>query len=708
MKKTVLLTFSLMTATLLSAQMSKQEMQTIKETNPLVMKWVTPYQTPPFDLIKITDYKPAMLYALELAKQDINAIISNPQEPNFENVIVAYDQSGKMLDRVTSVFFNLNEANTSKQMQEIAQEISPEITKYSNDVAMNAQLFAKIKIVYDKRDDIPLTTEQRMLLDDVYKSFIRSGALLTGNDKEEYRKATQELSILTLKFNQNVLNDNNSFVLNVTDKKDLKGMPQYAIDAAEQEAKTRKVKGYVFTLDYPSYSAFMSYCPNSDLRKKMWIAFNSKSNHGDSNDNKQVLVNIANLRLKIANLLGYKSYAEYTLEDKMAENPEKVNDFLSSLLNMSMPYAKKDLEMVQKYASDNGFQGQVNRWDFSYWSEKLKNEKYSINPEDYKPYFNLDYVRKGAFTLAEKLYGLEFRKNKEIPVYNKDVKVYEVWDKANNKFMAILYMDFFPRSNKREGAWMTSFREESNVNGNEIRPLIQLVTNFSKPTKKTPSLLTFDEVTTLLHEFGHCLHGILTECHYKSLSGTSVAHDFVECPSQFNENFAYEKEFLDLFAVNYKTGEKISQQMIDKLIAARQFEAGWLSIRQLFFGILDMQWHSIEKPFTGDVVEVEKQASKRAELMPMVDGCCMSTQFSHIFAGGYASGYYGYKWAEVIDADAFQAFKEKGIFNPEVAKSFRTNILSKGGSKKPMELYKAFRGHEPTNEALLRREGFIK
>ncbi|MCF0210476.1 MAG: M3 family metallopeptidase [Bacteroidales bacterium] len=708
MKKRTILTAMLMATSLLSAQMSQEEMTKIKSSNPLVMKWVTPHETPPFDLIKVSDYKPAMLYAIEKAKQDINAIINNTALPTFENTIVALDQSGKLLDRVSGVLFNLNEACTSEEMQQITQDLMPALTQYSNEVNMNPQLFAKIKIVYDQRDNLKLTTEDRMLLEKTYKSFINSGALLSGKDKEEYKQATERLSVLTLQFNQNVLKDNNSYVLNITNKKDLEGMPNYALEEAKQEAAARKMKGWVFTLDAPSYSAFITYCPNRDLRKQMWMAYNSKANHNDNNDNKQILKEIANLRLKIANLLGYKSYAELQLENKMIETPEKANAFLADLLNTSMPFAKKDLEEVQKYANAHGFTETLDRWDFSYWSEKLQQEKYNISPELLKPYFNLEYVKNGVFTLAGKLYGIEFRENKNIPVYHPDVKVYEVWEKKTNRFMAVLYLDFFPRESKRGGAWMTSFREESNVYGNEVRPLIQFVTNFSKPTKKTPSLLTFDEVTTFLHEFGHCLHGMLTECTYQSLSGTSVAHDFVEVMSQFMENFAYEKEFLDLFAVHYKTGETIPQEYIDKIRAAQQYNAGWLSIRQLFFGELDMLWHSIEAPFEGDVMEIEQQASKMAELMELKPNCCMSTQFSHIFAGGYAAGYYGYKWSEVIAADAWQAFKEKGIFNPEVSSSFRKNVLSKGGSKKPMELYKAFRGKEPTSEAFLRQQGFIK
>lgn len=708
MKKKILITSMLMATTLLSAQMSKEEMKQIESSNPLIQTWNTPHQTPPFDLIKVSDYKPAMLYAIEKSKEDINKIISNTQEPTFNNTIVAYERSGRILDKVSGLLFNMNEAFTSDSLQAVAQELTPILTQYYNDISMNAQLFAKIKIVYDNRDFIALTTEDRMLLDKIYKGFIRNGSLLTGKAKEEFQEATKQLGVLSLKFNQNVLNDQNSFYLNVTNKKDLEGMPEYTLDAAKQEAKSRGLKGYVFTLDQPSYVAVMSYCHSREIREKMWKAYNSMGNHNDTNDNKQIIKDIVNLRLKMAQLLGYKSYAEYELEDKMAETPQKVNNFLNDLLTTSMPFAKQDLQTLQDYATKLGFEGKLNRWDFSFYSEKLRKEKYNISPELLKPYFNLDYVKKGIFELVGKLYNIEFKENKSIPVYHKDVQVYEVFDKTNNKFLAVLYMDFFPRENKRQGAWMTSFREQSKAGSVDTRPLVQLVTNFSKPTAKTPSLLTFDEVTTFLHEFGHCLHGMLTSCTYQSLSGTNVAHDFVETMSQFMENYAYEKEFLDMFAVHYKTGEKIPQSYIDKIKQAKQYNAGWLSIRQLFFGIMDMTWHSIEKEYTGDVVDIEKIASSKAELMPMIDGCMMSTQFSHIFGGGYAAGYYGYKWSEVIAADTYQAFKEQGIFNPSVTTSFRNNVLSRGGTKKPMELYKAFRGHEPTNEAFLKQEGFIK
>ena len=709
MKKTLISLAMAMTTTLLMGQMTPQEAAKIEAENPLVKEWNTPFQTPPFNSIKTEHYKPAMLYAIEQAKQEVNAIIVNRARPDFENTIVALERAGGLLNRISGVFFNINECMTSDQLQQIYMEIIPDLTAYGNDVSMNPLLFAKVKEVYDQRDDIALTTEQRMLLEKTYKSFIRSGALLEGAAKEEYRKVSEELSMLTNQYQMNVLAEQNAFFLNITNKKDLAGLPDYVIAAAREEAKARKQKGWTFTLQYPSFSPFMQYADNRDLREKMWRASAFEANNNNDKDNKEIARKIANLRLRMAQLLGYSSYAEYALEERMAQNPQTVNKFINDLFEASMPFAEKEMKEVQDYANAHGFVGQIQRWDFSYWSEKLKNDKYAMDPSMFKPYFKLENVRKGVFDLADRLYNIEFRENKQIEKYHPDVTVYEVYDKADGKFLAVLYMDFFPRESKRSGAWMTAFREQYiDENGNDVRPLIQLVCNFTKPTSKEPSLLTFDEVNTFLHEFGHCLHGIFASGTYQSLSGTSVYRDFVELPSQIMENFATEKEFLDMFAVHYKTGEKIPQELIDKLIASQRYLAGYMSVRQLSFGMIDMAWHTITSPYTGDVIAMEKNAIAKTELMPVVENSVMTTSFGHIFAGGYAAGYYGYKWAEVLDADAFAAFKEKGIFNREVSTSFRKNILSQGGKKHPMELYKAFRGHEPTNEALLRRCGFIK
>lgn len=709
MKKTLISLAMAMTTTLLMGQMTPQEAAKIEAENPLVKEWNTPFQTPPFNSIKTEHYKPAMLYAIEQAKQEVNAIIVNRARPDFENTIVALERAGGLLNRISGVFFNINECMTSDQLQQIYMEIIPDLTAYGNDVSMNPLLFAKVKEVYDQRDDIALTTEQRMLLEKTYKSFIRSGALLEGAAKEEYRKVSEELSMLTNQYQMNVLAEQNAFFLNITNKKDLAGLPDYVIAAAREEAKARKQKGWTFTLQYPSFSPFMQYADNRDLREKMWRASAFEANNNNDKDNKEIARKIANLRLRMAQLLGYSSYAEYALEERMAQNPQTVNKFINDLFEASMPFAEKEVKEVQDYANAHGFVGQIQRWDFSYWSEKLKNDKYAMDPSMFKPYFKLENVKKGVFDLADRLYNIEFRENKQIEKYHPDVTVYEVYDKTDGKFLAVLYMDFFPRESKRSGAWMTAFREQYiDENGNDVRPLIQLVCNFTKPTSKEPSLLTFDEVNTFLHEFGHCLHGIFASGTYQSISGTSVYRDFVELPSQIMENFATEKEFLDMFAVHYKTGEKIPQELIDKLIASQRYLAGYMSVRQLSFGMIDMAWHTITSPYTGDVIAMEKNAIAKTELMPVVENSVMTTSFGHIFAGGYAAGYYGYKWAEVLDADAFAAFKEKGIFNREVSTSFRKNILSQGGKKHPMELYKAFRGHEPTNEALLRRCGFIK
>lgn len=709
MKKTLISLAMAMTTTLLMGQMTPQEAAKIEAENPLVKEWNTPFQTPPFNSIKTEHYKPAMLYAIEQAKREVNAIIVNRARPDFENTIVALERAGGLLNRISGVFFNINECMTSDQLQQIYMEIIPDLTAYGNDVSMNPLLFAKVKEVYDQRDDIALTTEQRMLLEKTYKSFIRSGALLEGAAKEEYRKVSEELSMLTNQYQMNVLAEQNAFFLNITNKKDLAGLPDYVIAAAREEAKARKQKGWTFTLQYPSFSPFMQYADNRDLREKMWRASAFEANNNNDKDNKEIARKIANLRLRMAQLLGYSSYAEYALEERMAQNPQTVNKFINDLFEASMPFAEKEMKEVQDYANAHGFVGQIQRWDFSYWSEKLKNDKYAMDPSMFKPYFKLENVKKGVFDLADRLYNIEFRENNQIEKYHPDVTVYEVYDKADGKFLAVLYMDFFPRESKRSGAWMTAFREQYiDENGNDVRPLIQLVCNFTKPTSKEPSLLTFDEVNTFLHEFGHCLHGIFASGTYQSISGTSVYRDFVELPSQIMENFATEKEFLDMFAVHYKTGEKIPQELIDKLIASQRYLAGYMSVRQLSFGMIDMAWHTITSPYTGDVIAMEKNAIAKTELMPVVENSVMTTSFGHIFAGGYAAGYYGYKWAEVLDADAFAAFKEKGIFNREVSTSFRKNILSQGGKKHPMELYKAFRGHEPTNEALLRRCGFIK
>ncbi len=677
------------------------------DSNPLLGKFDTPYQTPPFDKIKHEHYMPALDSAISLARHEIDAIISNPEEPSFENTIEALDHSGKLLANVSNILFNLNEAETDSTLQQIVIEASPKLTDFSNDINLNPELFKRVKAVWEKRESLNLTPEQAMLLDKTYKGFVRNGANLSEADKEKYRAISRELSELTVKFNQNVLAETNSYKLHITNESDLAGLPQSLIDAAAYTAKQKGMEGWVITLDYPMYGPFMKYADNPELRKQLYMAYGSRCFKGNEFDNQKVALRIANLRLELANLLGYPNYATFVLENRMAETPEKVNQFLNQLVEASLPAARQELREVEDFARSIGFTGKLERWDWSYYSEKLKNARYSYNEEELKPYFQLEKVIDGVFLLANKLYGLTFKPNGNIPVYHPDVKAYEVFD-GSGRFMAVLYLDFFPREGKSGGAWMTSFRSQYRENGKDVRPLISIVTNFTKPTDKQPSLLTFYEFSTFLHEFGHALHGMLTDCNYSSLSGTSVYRDFVELPSQIMENFAVEKEYLDLFAVHYQTGEKIPQELVQKIIDSRNFQAGYFSLRQLGFGILDMAWHTITKPVNVDVADFEEKTLKPLDIMPPVKGTNMSVTFGHIFEGGYAAGYYGYKWAEVLDADAFELFKEKGIFNPEVSKSFRENILSKGGTEHPMTLYKRFRGQEPKIDALLKRSGLKK
>ncbi len=673
-------------------------------SNPLLSEFNTPFQAPPFDKIKHEHYMPALDSAISMAQHEIDAIVNNPEEPTFENTIEALDRSGKLLANVSNILFNLNEAETDSTLQQIVIEASPKLTDFSNDINLNPDLFSRVKAVWNKKDSLTLTPEQQMLLKKTYNGFVRNGANLSESDKEKFRAISRELSELAVKFNQNVLAETNAYQLHITNEADLAGLPQSLIDAAAYTAKQKGLEGWVITLDYPMYGPFMKYADNRELRKKLYMAYGSRCLKGNEYDNQQIVKRIANLRLEMANLLGYPNYATFVLENRMAETPERVNTFLNQLVEASLPAAQNELREVEEFARQNGFKGKIERWDWSYYSEKLKNAKYSYNEEELKPYFQLEKVIDGVFLLANKLYGLKFMPNSRIPVYHPDVRTYEVYD-ASGRFMAVLYLDFFPREGKSGGAWMTSFRSQYREGDKDVRPLISIVTNFTKPTDKQPSLLTFYEFTTFLHEFGHALHGMLSDCTYSSLSGTSVYRDFVELPSQFMENFAVEKEYLDQFAVHYQTGEKIPQELVQKIIDSRNFQAGYFSLRQLGFGFLDMAWHSITQPVSEDVAAFESKVLKPLDVLPPVKGTNMSVTFGHIFEGGYAAGYYGYKWAEVLDADAFELFKEKGIFNREVAKSFRDNILSKGGTEHPMTLYMRFRGQEPTVDALLKRSG---
>ena len=676
-----------------------------ERVNPLLAEWDTPYQTPPFDKIEVTDYAPAFDAAIAEARADIDAIVADTTAPTFANTIEALERAGDKLNRIQYIFFNILEADANDEMQQVSLEVQPKLTEYSNDVALNPELFARVKAVYDQRESLELSLEEATLLEKTYKSFARSGAALDDEKKAAYREISAELSQLTLQFGQNVLAATNAFTLNITDSAAIAELPDFVKEGLAADAKARGEEGWTVTLQAPSYGPFMTYSSNRELKEQLWRAYNSRAMVEGANDNRDIVKRIAELRLKMANLLGYETYADYVLEERMAESADNVNNFLKELLDATKKYADKDYATINAYAKSLGLQGEVMPWDFGYYSEKYKNEKYALSDEMVKPYLKLDNVKKGVFMLATKLYGLEFKENTTIPVYHPEVSAYEVYD-ASGKMMAILYLDFFPRATKRGGAWMTEFRPASfDAEGNEIRPLVSLVMNFTKPTETTPSLLTFDEFTTFLHEFGHALHGMLGEGKYASLTGTSVYRDFVELPSQLLENWATEKEYLDLWAVHYESGEQMPAELIAKIVDAKNYLAAYMNVRQLSFGMTAMAWHSLTEPYTGDVEAFEKASMKPTQIVPEVEGTGMATSFSHIFSGGYAAGYYGYKWAEVLDADAFSLFKEKGIFNTEVSTSFRENVLSKGGVEHPMELYVRFRGHKPDQKALIERMG---
>ena len=667
--------------------------------NPLVAEWDTPYQTPPFSEIKLEHYEPAIDYAIELNRAEIDAIINNPEAPTFENTIVAMEQAGSLLGRVTGVFFVLNNCSTSDQMQQIALNITPKLTELSNDVALNPELFARVKAVYEQRESLELDDEDRQLLENTYKGFARSGALLEGEAQELYRQYTTELSQLTLAFGQNALAATNAFTLNITDESKVAELPEFVKEGLAAEAAARGEQGWTVTLQAPSYGPFMTYSSQRDLKEQLYRAYNTRAVGGEF-DNMENIRKIANVRLKIANLLGYNTYADYVLEEKMAENTKTVNDFLAELCDATFSYAKKDVATVTEYAKSLGFEGELMPWDWGYYNEKYKEAKYSINDEQVKPYLQLENVKDAVFMLANKLYGLTFVPAPEIEVYDPEATAYEVKD-ADGELLAILYLDFFPRASKRAGAWMTEFRGVSVKDGVEQRPLVQLVMNFTKPTANTPSLLTFDELTTFLHEFGHGLHGILAKGKYESINGTAVMRDFVELPSQIMENWATEKEYLDLWAKHYQTGESMPAELVEKLVNAKNYLAAYFNVRQLSFGMLDMAWHTITTPYEGDVLDFELAALEPTKVLPIADGCAMGPSFTHIFSGGYATGYYGYKWAEVLAADAYSYFQEKGIFSKEVSDKFRYEVLEQGGHKHPMELYVNFRGHKPQTKALI-------
>ena len=674
--------------------------------NPLLATYHTPYHTAPFHLIKTEHYEPAILKGMEMHNEEIEAIINNPEQPTFHNTIVALERSGATLDRAATIFGNLLSAETSDELQAIAQRVMPQLSEHSNNISLNEKLFARIKAVYDSAESTQLNQEDRVLLDKTYDGFIRNGANLPEADKERFRQISSELSVLTLQFSQNNLNETNSYELPLT-LEQLDGIPESVIEAYAQTAKEKDKEGYVVTLHAPSLVPFLKYSRNRELRKQLYMAYNTQCIKDNENNNTEIVKKLVNLRLERAQLLGFQTAADYVLTKRMAENSLNVYQLLNQLLEAYTPTAHKEVAEVvalAKELEDEDFE--LMPWDWAYYSEKLKEKRFNLNEEELRPYFELGKVIEGVFGLATRLYGITFKKNEEIPVYHPDVETYEVYDE-NQELLAILYTDFHPRTSKRSGAWMTSFKEQwKDENGNS-RPHVSITMNFTKPSANKPALLTFSEVNTFLHEFGHALHGMFANTTYQSLSGTNVYWDFVELPSQIMENFAIEKEFLNTFAKHYQTNEPIPAEMIQRIVDASNFNVAYACLRQLSFGLLDMAWYTRTEPFEGDVRTYEKEAWAKTQLLPNVPEACMTVQFSHIMAGGYSAGYYSYKWAEVLDADAFSLFKEKGIFNKEVANSFRKHVLSKGGTEHPMTLYKRFRGQSPDIQALLKRNGIV-
>lgn len=674
--------------------------------NPFLHTYHTPHQTTPFNLIQLSDYEPAIREGMRIEDEEIKAITDNPEPPTFSNTVLALERAGQLLDRVTTVLFNLMSAETCDEMEAIAEKMMPELSEHSNNISLNEKLFERIKCVYTQRESLNLTPEERRLLEKTYDGFIRNGANLSDADKETFRKLSMELSTLTLRFSQNHLKETNKYELVLTSEAELEGLPESIIEAAAHTAKEKGKEGWIITLQAPSYVPFMKYSSNRNLRKELYMAYNTQCTHRDELDNTDIVKQLVNLRMELALLLGFTDYADYVLRKRMAENSEHVYQLLNQLLDAYTPTAHKEVAEIEALAQEmEGKDFRLMPWDFSYYAEKLKNKKFNLDEEALRPYFELSKVKEGVFGLATRLYGITFRENKDIPVYHPDVQAYEVFDK-DGSYLAVLYTDFHPRAGKRSGAWMTEYKEQRiDENGNNSRPHVSVTMNFTKPTAEKPALLTFSEVTTFLHEFGHALHGMFANTHFQSMSGTNVYWDFVELPSQIMENFAVEKDFLNTFARHYQTNEPIPEELVKRIVDASNFNVAYACLRQVSFGLLDMAWYTRRTAFDGDVKEYEKASWTRAQILPQIDETCMSVQFGHIMSGGYSAGYYSYKWAEVLDADAFSVFKEKGIFNTEVAQSFRDNILSKGGTEHPMTLYKRFRGQEPTIDALLIRNG---
>ncbi|MBO7203627.1 MAG: M3 family metallopeptidase [Bacteroidales bacterium] len=678
-----------------------------KMENPLLVESTAPYGAPMFDKIKTEHYLPAFEQVIAEGKAEIDAIVNNPEAPTFENTIEAMEYAGGTLTKVAGIFFNVNEANTSDEMQKVAEEITPMLNDYSMYVSLNIPLFERVKAVYEQKDNLSLEPDQMKLLENAYKDFSRSGANLNDEDKELYRQYSNELSLLNLQFGKNVLAATNAFVMNITDEAELAGLPEYVKQMASETAAEKGLTGWAFTLDVPSYLPFMKYSENEARRKELYLAYATRG-IGEQFDNTQVVKDIVGLRIKIANLLGYETYADYALEDRMANDKDLVINFLEDLTKQSIAPAKKDVKQVYEFAKKNGFKGeQLMPWDFTFWSERYQEVEYALNAEELKPYLSLDNCINAVFDLANRLYGINITPVNNVPVYHPDVKVFDITD-ADGRHLAILYADFFPRASKRGGAWMTSFREQYIKDGVEYRPFISMVTNFTKPTADAPSLITHDEFTTFLHEFGHVLHGVFAEGRYPSLTGTNVPRDFVELPSQIMENWAFEPEYLNSFAKDYRTGEVIPAELIEKVVAAKNYLAAYGQIRQLQYGTIDMAWHTLTEVPAESVIEFEHRELAPLAVIPFLDGVASSPSFSHIFQGGYSAGYYSYKWAEVLEADAFSLFKEKGIFNKEVAESFRKNILSAGGMQDASVIYRNFRGHDPKPEALMQKLGLSK
>ena len=677
-----------------------------ENTNPFLTAYHTPFETIPFHLIKTEHFEPAIEEGMKVHNQEVDAIIHCPDEPTFHNTIVALEKSGSLLDRVSIVFGNLLSAETSDELEAIAERVMPRLSEHSNNISLNEKLFARIKQVYDETDKEALTPEERMLLQNTYNGFIRSGANLAPEQKERFRQLSAELSVLTLKFSQNNLKETNRYELLLTPEQ-TDGLPQSALDAYAQAAKDKNKDGYLVTLHAPSFVPFMKYSTHRALRQQLYMAYNTQCTHEDEFNNLEIVQKLVNLRLERAQLLGFDTVADYVLSRRMAENSTNVYKLLNELLEAYTPTAHQEVEEVKNLAKElEGEDFELMPWDWAYYSEKLKEKKFNLNEEELRPYFELKNVIQGVFGLATRLYGITFEENPNIPVYHPDVKAYEVHDK-DGSFLAVLYTDFHPRASKRSGAWMTSYKEQWKDEKGNSRPHVSVTMNFTKPSEDKPALLTFSEVNTFLHEFGHALHGMFANTTYQSMSGTNVYWDFVELPSQIMENFAIEKDFLNTFAKHYQTGENIPEEMIQRIVDASNFNVAYACLRQLSFGLLDMAWYTRTEQFEGDVRSYEKKAWEKAQVLPGIEETCMTVQFSHIMAGGYAAGYYSYKWAEVLDADAFSLFQEKGIFDAATANSFRENVLSKGGTEHPMVLYKRFRGQEPSIDALLKRNGII-